>query len=311
MQPGCPSETAVNTAIARAAHLLMDDPPWILHDTLSAALVGLEKPQEIRQAVEAIITEVAPRIGTMQAKELYAAYRALVVVRSRYTEDALAQAVERGVRQYVILGAGLDSFALRRPRWAHDLRIFEVDHPATQQWKRARIRQLTCPVTRAPYFVGVDFERMGLGSTLAEAGFDATAPAFFSWLGVTQYLTPPAIFAVLRYVAGNASGSEIVCEYSPPRSSMDSDSALFFDVIAATAAARGEPLVSCFDPAHLAHRVAALGFDRIGDFGPRQAQATYLRGRRDGLRCLDVQRLLRARVVRRAPRFSELEGQDH
>jgi len=294
MQLERPSETAMNTAVARAAHLLMDERPQILHDSLAAALVGLQQPHAIRQAVDAIIAEVAPLTGTARAQDLYAAYRSFVVIRSRYTEDALAEAVARGVQQYVILGAGLDSFAWRRPSWAHDLRIFEVDHPATQQWKRNRLGELDRPLNGAPCFVGVDFERTTLRSALTEAGFDASVPTFFSWLGVTQYLTPAAILDVLRYVAGSAAGSEIVFEYTPPRSSMDAESALFLDIIAATAAARGEPLVSSFDPAHLAHRVAALGFNRVTDFGPRQAHARYLAGRTDGLRCLGVQRLMRA-----------------
>jgi len=296
MQLERPSQTAMNTAIARAAHLWMDEQPQILHDGLAAALVGLQKPQAIRQAVDAILDEVAPLTGKTRAQDLYAAYRAFVVIRSRYTEDALAQAVARGVRQYVILGAGLDSFALRRPAWADDLRIFEVDHPATQQWKRNRLAELDSPIRSAPCFVGVDFESTTLSTALAAAGFDAGAPTFFSWLGVTQYLTPTSIFDVLRYVAGTAGGSEIVFEYTPPRSSMDAESAFFLDVIAAAAAARGEPLVSSFDPAHLVHRVAALGFHRLTDFGPRQAHATYLVGRTDALRCLDVQRLMRAPV---------------
>lgn len=290
------SETARNTAVARAAHLLMDDEPAILNDTLAAGLTGLAGSDGVLQAVEAIVAEVAPAVGEAWARALYDAYRSLVVIRSRYAEDMLAQAVARGVRQYVILGAGLDSFALRQPAWARELRIFEVDHPATQAWKRQRLQGMGQAEPGNLRWVAVDFERASLSSRLAANGFDARRPAFFSWLGVTQYLSQDAILSTLGTVSRGPAGTEVVLEYFPRPDSMDAETRLLFDVIAATAARRGEPVVSTFDPGHLAHRVAALGFKRVSDFGPQQAHAAYLRGRNDRLRCLDVQRLLRARA---------------
>ncbi len=294
MQTHRPSSTATQTAIARAAHLWLDDLPSVLNDTMAATLVGLDR-QGVCAAVDNILAEVAPLVGAHNASDLYDAYRTFVVTRSRYAEDMLAQAVARGVRQYVLLGAGLDSFALRQPPWARDLRIFEVDHPATQAWKRQRVQELGQGEPSNLRWVPVDFERASLASRLAASGFDPRRPAFFSWLGVTQYLTQDAIFSTLRTVS-RGPGTEVVLEYCPSPQSMAPEARLLFDVIAASAASRGEPVVSTFDPGFLAHRVAGLGFTQVSDFGPEQAHAAYLRGRRDGLRCLDVQRLLRARV---------------
>ena len=122
-------------------------------------------------------------------------------MRQRYTEDELDKAVERGVAQYVILGAGLDSFAYRRPDLAGVVRVFEVDHPATQQWKRARVQALALPPPNNLTFVPIDFEQQALADELRAGGHRSELPTFVSWLGVTMYLTEEAVFETLRYVA--------------------------------------------------------------------------------------------------------------
>jgi methyltransferase (TIGR00027 family) len=139
-----------------------------------------------------------------------------MVVRQRYAEDALAETVGRGVEQYVILGAGLDSFAYRGPDLAAVLRVFKVDHPATQQWKRARLRDLHVTFPSNLTFIPLDFEQHTLADGLHDGGYRPDLPTFFSWLGVTHCLTEEAVFKTLRYAASLAAGTEIVVQYFVP-----------------------------------------------------------------------------------------------
>jgi len=198
MDPTKASATAIGVAVARGAHRSYDQPPWVLDDPFALQLVG---PQwaEIQAANEAALPKVALRQS-----------RASVVARSRYTEDRL---VSGGYRQYVILGAGLDSFAWRRADLIGWLRLFEVDRPASQAWKRARITELDLPVRDGHVFAAVDFETESLRDGLGRAGLDWSQPVFFSWLGVMIYLTAEAIDATLLSVSGCGSGSEIVLSY--------------------------------------------------------------------------------------------------
>jgi methyltransferase (TIGR00027 family) len=170
METGRPSATAFGAAALRAAHQLLDAPP-AFEDPLALRILG--------PRVAAAIVEDPQRAGAP------ASLRALVSLRSRHAEQALADAVGRGVRQYVVLGAGLDTFAYRNPFGARGLRVFEVDHPATQRWKRERLAEAGIEVPVRASFAPVDFERDTLADGLARAGFDADAPAFFSLLGVT------------------------------------------------------------------------------------------------------------------------------
>jgi hypothetical protein len=161
--------------------------------------------------------------------------RASIALRSRYAEDALGEAVARGVRQYVLLGAGLDTFAYRNPYAGEGLRVFEVDHPATQQWKRDRLRQVGIPLPDSPTFVAIDFERETIDAALARAGFDRRQPAFLSWLGVT--VTEPRCRWQRCAVAGPARRQR---DPSPHRR-----------LLAGAGGAGGKPgesWKSCFDP---------------------------------------------------------------
>ena len=206
MRAAEPSLTAKRTAVARGEHRLLDAAPWVLDDPFALMLVGPEWRQ-IYDARAALHQERVRRDA-----------RAWVVARSRYAEDRLQQ---RPFTQYVILGAGLDSFAWRRPDLLHTLRVFEVDHPATQAWKRERIATLALPISDHHVFAPVDFETESIGNGLDAAGFDWSEPTMFSWLGVTAYLEVHAIETMLRSVASAIPASEIVLTYCPPESHLD------------------------------------------------------------------------------------------
>ena len=196
-----------------------------------------------------------------------------IAARSRFAEDALGLAVGRGVGQLVVLGAGLDTFAYRNPHPA--LRVFEVDHPATQAWKRDGWPTAGIAVPPSLSFAAVDFERVGLAEGLAQAGFDAGAPAFFSWLGVVVYLSEDAIFETLGFIAGRPAGSEVVFSYSDRPDAMPAAQARAYRARAARVAALGEAWRTQFEPAALHARLRRLGFGEIEDLGPAEVAILY------------------------------------
>src|SRR6266581_5992066 len=201
MEEGRPSATAIANAMIRAVHLLLDEEPTIFKDPLALALSGVDDEAALRATLERLETEVARNSTLELAQVLLRQGRVLQMLRSRYTEDELEEAIQRGVSQYVILGAGLDSFAYRRGDLAEAVHVFEVDYPATQQWKRERLRAL--PLAQPPNltFVPLDFEQQTLGEVFPASGYRREEPAFFSWLGVTRYLTEGAIFKTLHEIA--------------------------------------------------------------------------------------------------------------
>ncbi len=298
MEEGRPSATAVVAAMARAAHLFLDDEPKVLQDSLALGLSGIGNEAALRATMEALLAETARRTSPEFAQAVLRYYRALAVMRHRYTEDELSGALQRGVSQYVILGAGLDSFAYRRRDLAGSVRVFEVDHPATQQWKRTRLDDLNEALPNNLTFVPLDFEQQTLREALQTGGYRSEAPAFFSWLGVTQYLTEEAVFETLRFVAAAAPGSEIVFEYSLRELLLDEENKRMLAVVKANSAARGEPWLSLFEPVSLTARVQELGFAQVEDFGPEEANARYFAGRTDGLglRVPFMTHLMKARV---------------
>jgi methyltransferase (TIGR00027 family) len=256
----------------RAAHQLLDAEPRILVDGPIIQMVGPEAVEQIRA--------YARELDTPSSRGL----RTHIVLRSRFAEDQLAAAVERDVRQLVILGAGLDTFAYRQPAWAHALRIIEVDQPATQAVKRERLAgagiEIPANVTLAP----VDFETTSLQQTLEANGVDLSTPVFFSWLGVTMYLTETAVDAVLRTVAGLARGSEIVFTFSQPRAADDEPADGYTPSLAQAAAAMGEPWLTYFDVPALDAKLRKLGFSVVEFLTREAAQERYFAGRADGLR---------------------------
>lgn len=253
------SRTALGTAYLRAAHQLLDAPPRILEDPLAVALLG---PAAQR------ITGNRDSYQTPERRAL----RAHVVLRSRFAEDHLAAAVRRGVAQYVILGAGFDTFALRQPAWAQQLKIVEVDHSGTQDVKRSYLAAAGLAVPQNTVFADIDFERESLLEGLLRHGVVLNAPSFFSWLGVTMYLKEDAIDAVLRSVAAFPTGSEIVLTFARPPGASPSP-------LDRRAADLGEPWVSYFTPDALAAKLRDAGFTNVDFLSPGEAEARYFRTR--------------------------------
>jgi methyltransferase (TIGR00027 family) len=198
------------------------------------------------------------------------------------------------VRQFVLLGAGLDTFAYRNP--FADLRVFEVDHPATQTWKRERLAAGAIAVPSNVTFVSVDFESQTVSRELEAAGFDASAPAFFSWLGVTTYLTRESIRSTLRFVVtATSEAGGIVFDYATDPAALPLVARLAFDAMSRRVNAAGEPWQTFLEPFDLANELRTLGFTEIRDLGPEAINATYFAGRSDGLRVGSLGHVILAR----------------
>jgi methyltransferase (TIGR00027 family) len=296
MQEGRPSRTAIAAASMRAAHLLLDEEPKILRDSLALALSGVGDAAALRITMDRMETEIAQQTTPALAHSFLRLGRGLAVWRSQYVEDTVARAVQRGITQYVILGAGLDSFAYRRHAGAEDVRVFEIDHPATQHWKRTRLHAVGVEIPPTVSFVPLDFEQQTLQKELRAGGYCLEEPGVFSWLGVTPYLTEDAIFSTLREVAALAAGTEIIFEYEVPAALLDAEGQDLEAVTRAFATARGEPWLSVFVPSHLQASLQALGFVALEDVGPEEAHARYFAGRRDGLGSLPFAHLMNAQV---------------
>jgi methyltransferase (TIGR00027 family) len=254
------SHTAIGTAYMRAAHQMFDAPPRILEDPLALWLLGPDALQRLN--------ETADSYQTPERRAL----RAHVVLRSRFAEDRLAAAVLRGVTQYVILGAGFDTFALRQPAWAQALKILEVDHAGTQVMKCSRIAAAGLAMPENAAFANIDLEHEALRDGLLRYHLSLDEPTFFSWLGVTMYLREDAIDAVLRSVSAFPADSEIVLTFArPPGGSLSP-----FDRRAASV---GEPWVSYFEPEALAAKLHGAGFSKVEFLSPAEAEARYFRQR--------------------------------
>jgi methyltransferase (TIGR00027 family) len=272
---GQPSASALTSAAARAAHLIVDDEPRIFADPLAATLLGKRAEELISYHTEH---------GT---HPILAGARVQVACRSRYTEDALARAAGSGVSQYVVLGAGLDSFAYRSAL-ARRLRVFEVDHPASQEFKRASLRDAKVPVPDNIRFVAADLAADSLAGALAEAGIDASAPAVIAWLGVTMYLTLEAVAETLAVIGGFAAGSEVIADYMLPEDERDEEGALFGKLVSQASAERGEPWRSCFTPVQIADLARRAGLGSARSIRQHDAVPARLWQRTDSLKPTDL-----------------------
>ena len=284
MQTGKPSRTALRVATFRAAHQLLDRPK-VLDDPLALAILGPERAAALRADPRS--TETSPISPFL---------RAFTAVRSRLAEDLLARAVGQGVSQYVVLGAGLDTFALRNPYPAASLRVFEVDFPATQAWKRELLAQAGLAAPESLTFVPLDFHEQTLAQGLAQAGHEASKPSFFSWLGVVPYLTPEAVMATLGYIASCPAGSGVAFDYMVDANSLSTRGRMMLEGLGAVTKAAGEPLRSSFPPEALASELAALGFSQTRDLDQTTINGLYFRGREDGLGVGGVSRIMTAWV---------------
>ncbi|WP_019926810.1 class I SAM-dependent methyltransferase [Nocardia sp. BMG111209] len=267
-----PSRTALTTAYARAYHQIADQ-PRILTDPLAARLLGVtaEELSEFGRP-EADGPDSGGGLGLLRMGVSDRPRRLFFAARARFAEDRVAAAVAAGARQVVILGAGLDTFAYRNPH--PGLRVFEVDHPATQAWKIERLTASGIDLPERLTFVPVDFETDTLATQLADAGFSRADPAVFVWLGVVFYLTPDAARSTLEYIAGQSERVEVIFDYL---ADTDEDRAQLRDR-ANRAAAVGEPWFSYFAPDGIAVQLRALGFTGIEDHAAADLIAGYLDG---------------------------------
>lgn len=292
-----PSSTAVGAAILRAAHRLIDDEPRLLDDPLAAPLCGLPDEAASRIALDAIQREFVPYGDAALARDIVLELRATILLRNRYAEDRLQDAMAGGVDQYVMLGAGLDSFAHRRHDLLARLQVFELDLPATQTWKRARLAQLGVPSPSRLHYVETDFERQTPLQALGGSAFDASRPAVFSWLGVTSYLSEAAVFATLRDLAGAAAGSVIVFSYALAESLVDERGRRISAALKARVAARNEPAAhGGFRPDALTKALREMGYGDIEDLDVAGAQQRYFASRGDGLASPPMTQLMSAVV---------------
>ena len=261
MQVGQPSRTALAAAAHRAAHQILES-GTIFADPLALRTLGQDPETVAREAT------ADPSRRQM---------RLFIAVRTRFAENALAAACERGVRQVVVLGAGLDTYAYRHAGRDPEggLRVFEVDHPATQAWKRERLADAGIAVPESLTFAPIDFERQTLGEGLAASGFDPAQQTFFSWLGVVPYLTEDAVWTTLRFVAALPAGAHVVFDYSDPPDSLSPEARLNFERRASRVATLGERWLSHFQPARLHARLTGLGFCEIEDLGPPEIRARH------------------------------------
>jgi methyltransferase (TIGR00027 family) len=224
MQSGEPSRTALAAARHRAAHQVLEQ-GRIFADPLAARILG--------EDADAIASD-AERYPSGRRMRIF------IAARTRFAEDALAAAVERGASQLVVLGAGLDTYAYRG-KMRDRVRIFEVDHPATQAWKRRRLAEADIPLPSRLTFAPVDFERETLAHGLEAAGFDPLQQTFFTWLGVVPYLTEEAVWSTLGFIASLPSGAHVVFDYSNPPEALTPEMRAFHDQRAARVAELGEP----------------------------------------------------------------------
>jgi methyltransferase (TIGR00027 family) len=262
MQPGQPSRTALGAAGLRAAHQVLDGAA-IFADPLALRILGADADGLVREAQ----TETDPFRQRL---------RWFIAIRSRFAEDTLAAAITRGVGQLVVLGAGLDTYAYRAPH-SQNLRIFEVDHPATQIWKRQRLAEADIALPASLTLVPVDFERETIAEGLAAAGFDPAQQTFFTWLGVVPYLSDEAIFSTLGFIAGLPGGAHVVFDYvNPPDSMSEPGRRAMHEALIARVAAVGEQLRNHFDSDTLHVRLKALGFHDIEDLGWPEIAARFL-----------------------------------
>ena len=259
----------MRVAIRRAAHQLVDRPP-VLDDPIAVRLVGTEYARDLERASHAVGRD----------------FRAFMAARSRYAEDHLAQAVAAGVRQYVVLGAGLDTFAYRNP--FPDLCVFEADFPATQEWKREMLAAagigLPANLTLAP----LDLEHKTLLESLREGGFKANEPAFFSWLGVVPYLTVEGFRSTLEAIARLAEGSGVTFDYAFPPETLTPKRREIFDRLAGRVAAAGEPFQLFLTPEEAEAELRRAGFGRMEQVDHDGLNELYFRDRADGLKLSPV-----------------------
>ncbi len=271
MHEAQPSRTALRVALRRAAHQIHDAPPLVFEDPLAVRILGPQHREEVKRTPDSL------------KRPFSAALRAFMVARARLAEDTLAHGIAaNGTQQYLVLGAGLDTFAYRNP--FAQVRVFEVDHPATQAWKRECLAFAGIAIPETMTFVPVDFERQSLAEELEAAGFDRTLPTVTAWLGVVPYLTLEAFRGTTSLLGSFASGSSVVFDYSQPREVLPPVEQKMLDSMSERVALAGEPFQRFFTAETLAAELALAGLSVVDDLDSTALTARFFSGRDDGLR---------------------------
>jgi methyltransferase (TIGR00027 family) len=268
-QEAAPDDTAVRVALWRALHVEIDSPPHVFEDEVGLKLASPDNAWQSRP-------DMSPFTRP---------FRASIVARARFIEDLVAEEVVRGVRQYVILGAGLDTFAQRRPEIASRLRVFEVDRPGPQAWKRQRLIELGFGVAEWLRFVPADFQAGGAWrEQLTAAGFDSGEPAVVASTGVSMYLTKEANAATLRQTAALAARSTLAMSFMLPIELTDPEVRPAIERAAEGARANGTPFISFFTPTEMLTLARNTGFKDVQHVSAAELAQRYFAGRTDGLR---------------------------
>lgn len=279
MQSRRSSETANFAALQRAAHQILDAEPKILRDPLAVGFVPGSSEAELQANAARWRRPAALRL------------RSTFVFRSRFVEDELKASLASGVRQFVLIGAGLETFPYRQPDWAAGLRIFEVDHPVTQEFKRRRLAELGIEPPPNTVMCPVDFEETSLQQQLKMAGFSPGIPTLVSALGVTQYLTREANEGLFLHALSLGAGSRLILSFVVPERLAPAEEKDIHVLGSAAAASRGEPWLSCFTADTLGSRLSRLGFTSARFVSPDEAQRRYFDGRTDGLHAATMEQM--------------------
>jgi methyltransferase (TIGR00027 family) len=270
MHEALPSKTALRVALRRAAHQLHDKHPLVFEDPLAVPILGPEFREELN------------RTPSADKRPFSAALRAFMVARARLAEDTLAVGVaQRNTQQYLVLGAGLDTFAYRSP-YPH-VRVFEVDHPATQAWKLERLTAASIAIPPTAVHVPVDFEHQTLASQLLAAGFNPKLPTITAWLGVVPYLTLEAFRDTTELLGSFAPGSAVVFDYSQPSEALSPVEKLMLESLSSRVAQAGEPFRLFFTPDTLETELKLTGLQVVEDLDCPALTQKLLAGRKDGL----------------------------
>ncbi|MCX5892499.1 MAG: class I SAM-dependent methyltransferase [Deltaproteobacteria bacterium] len=306
MQPDHFSRTAMGTAFMRAYHAAHDHPKifddFLAHHLITAAeyeLIMARHLEVFRRTDPARAAACPDQASALAGWMQSGAPQPITLGRARYAEDNLEQAVrQQGVKQYVILGAGMDTFAWRRPDLMASLQVFEVDHPATQAFKRHRLQQMDRETPEQLHFVPVDFDRENLATALRRSAFDPAVPSFFGWLGVTYYLSRGAVCATLQAIAEVApKGSAVSFDYLDNEAFVPEKVTRRVQIMMDLVRRIGEPMITGFEPSSLAADLAGLGLRLEEDLGPADIQARFFAGRRDGYRASEHAHFARAVVA--------------
>ncbi len=277
-----PDNTAVRTALWRALHVQLDAAPHIIEDEIGLKLVAPDEDWQQRPDMHPDFT-----------KRL----RASMVARARFIEDMVQEQYKLGIRQYVILGAGLDTFAQRQPGIASQLQVFEIDQPGTQMWKQQRLKDLGFGLPEWLHFVSVNFEVSSWWEQLINAGFDTGKPAVVACTGVTLYLTREAVLDTLRQIATLAPGSKLAMTFYLPADLMEEEDKPLQQISEKGARAAGTPFISFFSPEEMLALAQEAGFKEAEIVSSRNIAGRYFTGRTDGFSPASGEEFLVAGIV--------------